>query len=694
MQYRKEAKRKIAQIGGKLLARFIKFVRDTSTVIVDPPDVFNRLLSEHPVIIALWHGQFMMSTMHRPEGPRIAAMVARHGDAELIGVAIQKLGLDLVRGAGAGKRRKDRGGASALRAALQCLESGQTFAMTADVPPGPARHCGEGIITLARLSGRPIVPLAVASSRYLSLDTWSRLTINLPYSKLAFVYGEAIHVPPDADGKALEFYREQVEEALNRVTKRSYELAEADPKRATPWSASSKSATLTEPGYTLKLYIETTRFLHRFAPLLLEARAQRGKEVRTRIKERLGDPSQDRPNGSLVWLNAASVGEINAALPLVNKLNEIRPDLFFLITTSTVTSANILEKRLPSKACHQFVPLDTPQATERFLNYWRPDLVIFTESEIWPNLILKISKSGIPLALINARMSSRSQKRWIRRKHFARKLFSQFEVVLAQNELLARRFSFLGAHRVEIAGNLKIDAPPLPIDQSTRDTLEQSLHGRKVIIAASTHLGEEHVIAEAHSQLKQKFPEICTVIAPRHPERGNIIYSELTKKGLIVAQRSKKELPDSRTDIYLADTIGELGAFFSIAEIVFIGGTLVPHGGQNPIEAIRHNAVVISGPSKQNFADIFNALRNSDALLEVQNIDELIIALDTLLSDQVKYQKMLVNSQRVLADLQGALAKTIEILLPLLPPLPQRDLETPEIFSQPEMKLRSRRVVS
>ncbi|MGE5267503.1 MAG: glycosyltransferase N-terminal domain-containing protein [Deltaproteobacteria bacterium] len=654
-----------ARLAGAQLARFIRFVERTSDIVAEPVDILERLRTDHPCIVAIWHGQFMMSGSYRPDVP-VAAMVARHRDAELIGTTMEHLGVELVRGAGSAGRKKDRGGASALRAALQCLGQGKSFVMTADVPPGPARRCGEGIVTLARLSGRPIVPLAAATSRFKSLDTWSRLTINLPYSRLAFVYGDPIFVPRDASAQMLEALRQQVEHDLNAVTRRAYQLAGADVARATPRSA-DLSIPPSRPGLALKTYKSLTRALAPFAPFILDHRERRGKEDAARRPERLGIASRPRPAGLLAWVHAASVGEFNAVLPLIERLAEARPDLHLIVTTGTVTSAAIAAARLPQRSFHQYAPIDTPQAVKSFLDHWQPDLAIFTESDIWPNIIMSVSDRHTPMALVNARMSGRSSRRWRRRRRIAQQLFGRFAVVLAQNAQLARHFALLGAPRTLDAGNLKVDAPAPPVDKSELARLKGITGDRPLLIAASTHDGEELLVAQAHRILRQQMPDLLTIIAPRHPGRGGQVAAELAAAGFDVTRRSTGTDPAASTDIYLADTIGELGLFYSLGEVVFLGGSLVPRGGQNPIEAIRLGCAVMSGPHHQNFAEIYGRLQRTGAVAQVGNSQELATAALRLLTNQSAREEAHRAADGVLQAMGGALEKSLAALLPLLP---------------------------
>lgn len=660
--------RRINRLAGSAVAGLISLVRRTSRRVYEPSDALQRLAADHPLILAVWHGQFMMSAGFRP-GPdvKVAAMVARHGDAEVIGAAMAKFDVELIRGAGAGGRRKDRGGVYALRQAVRYLKDGYSIVMTADVPPGPARRAGSGIVTIARLAGRPIVPCAVASSRFRVLDTWSRMTINLPGSKLVYVAGDPIWVPPDAGAAEVEFARQQLERALNAATARAYELAGADVKRITPLSLVDPSDPPAAPDFRLKAYRTSMSLLRPLAPLILKIRERGGKEDPRRRRERLGHASVARPDGVLCWFHAASVGETNAVLPVIEALGAARPDLNFLLTTGTVTSAGLAERRLGPNAVHQYVPLDAPEYAARFLDHWQPDLAVFTESEIWPSLILETSARHIPIALVNARLSHRSRRRWQRNKSMAVPLFSRFNIILAQNERMALGFTTLGGREVVPVGNLKIDAPPPPIDRAEHDRLEAALGGRPVFAAASTHEGEEESIAVAHRALARHFEGLCTIIAPRHPERGTALAEMLKSLGFNVAQRSLGALPGPRTEIYIADTIGELGTLYALAPIAFIGGSLIDRGGQNPIEAVRHGAAVLTGPHWQNFRDAYRTLLRHQGAIEVKSSADIASAVANLLDNPAELQRMRAGATQALGTLSGALDKTVAALLRYLP---------------------------
>lgn len=660
-------KKKMAGLAGGLGGRYIRFVHRTSSRIGNLEHAQNLIRQNHPCIIAFWHGQFMLIPGFSPTDVPVAIMVAKHDDGELIGEALRLFDMELIRGSGASERKGDRGGAKALREAVRALSEGKSVPMTADVPPGPARKAGLGIVKLAQLSGRPILPVAAASSRYYSLDTWSRMTINLPFSRIGVGVGDPIHVPMDADATAMEHVRQQVETSLNALTAGVYEQLGADPLRATPDSALPPDAPPRKAGFKLNAYRLLTRAAPPVAPWLLRQRQKQGKEDASRIAERLGKAGLPRPEGNLIWVHAASVGETNAILPLLARLREARPDTHILLTTGTLTSAAIAAERLPENCFHQYVPWDIPQAMSRFLDHWRPAMLVLTESEIWPNTIIETHRRGIPIALVNARLSGRSQQRWRKNKSLARPLFGRLRLVLAQNDRLARVFRELGARDARPTGNLKIDAPPLPVETAAYESLQRQVGTRPVWIAASTHPGEDEIVIAAHARIATAVPGLVTIIAPRHPERGAAVEALAKSAGLRTARRSIEEPIAADTEIYVADTIGELGLFYRMAPVAFIGGSLVEHGGQNPIEAVRFDTAVITGPHVRNFIPSYNALLQRGGAIRVTSADTLAQAVTTLLKDEVELARMRQAADFALESLSGALDKTVDALLELLP---------------------------
>ena len=651
---------------GWLGASYIRFVYRTSRVLRDPANTDETLFDMHPLICTTWHGQFFVTPLIKPRsGPMdVHIMIARHGDAEVVAEVIKRFDMHPLRGAGAGGRKRDRGGAKALRALLDALKTDKSVMMTAEVPPGPARQAGRGLITAARLSGRPIVPCATVTGRFLTLDTWSRFTISLPFSKLAIVVGEPIWVSADADKAEMEFKRQEVTAALNEVTDRAYLLAGGDPERSKPLNQAASA----QPGLGLKLYGALSKGAERLAPTILRWRRGRGKETADRIEERQGVPSLPRPPGQLVWFHAASVGETNATLPLIEALEAERPDLAFLLTTGTVTSGRIAKARAPRRVIHQFIPLDGPRFMAKFFAHWQPALGVLAESEIWPNMVLAADAADVPLVLVNARISRQSYRRWRRLKSIARPLFGRIDHILTQNPTFARQFMRLGGRNVTTVGNLKIDAPAPPADADALAELRSAIGPRPVFLAASTHAGEEEFVAAAHLKIAEGHPRLLTIIVPRHPQRAEAIAKLLDTKGLKWCRRSDGELPGPDCDIYVADTIGELGLFFGLRPVTFVGGSLVPHGGQNPIEAVKHGAAVLTGPHHGNFADAYGDLIKRDACLLVEGATDLVRDVQRLLGDAGARSEMSEKASIVVERLSGALPKTLAVLREALPP--------------------------
>jgi 3-deoxy-D-manno-octulosonic-acid transferase len=663
--------RLIDRVAGRLVAGVIAGVHRTST----PPPLWDDHIEEfkalHPFILAVWHGQFMLLPALPREDIPTRAMIALHRDAEAMAYALKRHDLDLIRGAGAGIRGKDRGGAQAFRGALASLAQGYTVAMTADVPPGPARICGMGIITLARISGRPILPVALASSRYVSLKTWSRMTLNLPGSKLGGSIGQPIRVPADASDADLEELRRTVERQLDIATVDAYGRAGVSPDRATPLHARDVSGAGMRPSGRLKLYRGMTRLIQPVAPMILRARARKGKEEPARQGERFGEASLPRPPGALLWIHAASVGETNAVLPLIDALLAARPKLNILLTTFTVTSARLAAARLPDRAVHQYLPLDAPALVARFLAHWKPDVGVFTESEIWPNLVLAAAERDVPLVIVNARMSKESFRKWRKRPSLALPIFSRFHTVLAQNKLFENFYGQLGSRRVMAVGNLKVDSPAPPVDQAVRAGLMSAIGARPLWLAASTHDDEELRVARAHLAIKPTVPRLLTIIAPRHPLRGSDIQRAVSGLGLIVKRRAAAEPITPDTDIYLADTLGEMGSFFALSPVTFMGKSLIPDGGgQNPIEAVRHASAVLTGPHWANFSDAVVALKQANGIIEVKDENALAREVHRLLTTPDDLDKLRNNALRAVDKMAGALPKTVETLLALLPDTP------------------------
>jgi len=399
-------------------------------------------------------------------------------------------------------------------------------------------------------------------------------------------------------------------------------------------------------------------------PLLLARRLRRGKEHRERLHERRGEARIARPDRPLVWVHGASVGELVAVLPLIERINA--RGIGVLVTSGTVTSGGLAEQRLPHGVIHQFVPLDVPQFVRRFLDHWRPDLALLVESDLWPNMVIETSAQGVPIILVNGRLSERSFRRWRRLPAMIVALLGRLDLCLARTPADASRFAELGAPHVVTTGNLKFDVPDLPVDRDKLADMQDATADRPVIAAASTHTGEEGVIIEAHRRLRDRFPGLLTLIAPRHPERGPGVRDLAAATGLKTALRSRGEKLNAATEIYVADTMGELGLLYRLAPIVFIGGSLVRHGGQNPIEAAKLGAAIIHGPHVLNFAEVYAALDAARGAERVNDSDQLTAALAAWLTDPAARMEAAEAARATVASLGGALERTLQALEPYL----------------------------
>lgn len=415
---------------------------------------------------------------------------------------------------------------------------------------------------------------------------------------------------------------------------------------------------------TLQFYRRASALAAPLVGPMVGRRLKQGKEDPARLDERRGIASMARPEGPLIWIHGASVGEVLAAAGLIERLREF--NVRILLTSGTVTSAAIAAKRFPPDVIHQYVPFDSPRFVARFLDHWQPGLALFIESDLWPNLLLSSAERRIPMVLINGRMSQRSFPRWRRAHGTISTLLGCFDLCLAQSDLDAERFSALGCPNVVTSGNLKLDVAAPPADPIRLDELRAAVQERNVIVAASTHPGEEEIIRDAHRRLAAGIPSLLTVIVPRHPKRGIAIARMLATSGLRVAVRSQNELPSAHTDIYIADTIGELGLFYRLAPVVFMGGSLVAHGGQNPIEAIKLGAAILHGPQVFNFTEIYQALDEAGGALCAENDEDFVKLLGHLSSNPIARQRVVAAAERVMARLGGALGKTLGALEPYL----------------------------
>ncbi|WP_323990608.1 glycosyltransferase N-terminal domain-containing protein [Nguyenibacter sp. L1] len=582
-------------------------------------------------LVAFWHETLVLTPAlwwwARPQNPslRLHVLISRNRDGQMITDIVAPWGIAAIAGSTDrkdksrnGGRKESKGGATALRRLLDCLRAGSLVVITPDGPRGPRRQVQPGLVGLARLSGTPVVPVG-AACRARRLGSWDRMLIPLPFGRGRMVCGAPITLTSD-DGTAAE----RIGQAIDAATAAAHALPSARLSRPLLSHAWALLATALAPALTL----------------LLRRRLAIGKERRDRLRERMGFTARPRSPGRLIWLHAASVGESLSILPVIERLAARDPALHVLVTTATVTAAALLDQRSQAapwggRVIHQFVPLDVPRWLGRFLRHWRPDAAALTESELWPNLVESCARAAIPIALLNARMSDRAQAGWRRAPALAQRMFGHFAFIAARSESDAARLRALGAGSVDVPGDLKNAAAPLPCDPAGLDRLRRQLAGRPVWLAASTHAGEEEQIAQADQLLRARHPGLLTLIVPRHPERGAEIASRLGN----APRRAAGTPPGPADRFWICDTLGELGLFYRAVPIVFLGNSLPGpgrRGGHNPLEPARLGAALATGPLTGNFADAFARLGAADAVAITPDPAALAGWVDALLSDPTR----------------------------------------------------------
>lgn len=409
--------------------------------------------------------------------------------------------------------------------------------------------------------------------------------------------------------------------------------------------------------------------------LLLHKRRKKKKEHPTRYIEKKGWATIPRPDGNLIWIHGASVGETMSVLSLINHLLKQSKDIHILVTSGTVTSSEMMRKHLPERAVHQFLPLDHPSWIENFLDHWKPDATLWLESELWPNFLAQIKRRNTPLILLNGRMSPKSFRGWARFPRTAEKLLSYFDKILVQRDDDKRSFSYLSgkkqAKNITVTGSIKYAASPLSFSKNELTALKKQTAGRKIVLFSSTHEGEEEICLNVHQDLKKTYPDLLTILVPRHPNRADKIETLIKQHHLKVARRSHNENLLKTTDIYLADTMGELGLFYSLSDICVIGGSFVPVGGHNPIEAAQLNSAILYGPHVFNFSQTCADLETEKAALRCQDVNILIKNLKSLLSHPAKVKKLSENALKCIEKKSKIIDKILSEIDPFIKPILQ-----------------------
>lgn len=531
-----------------------------------------------------WHGRISQAMACLPllgDKPR-KVMISLSRDGDFISMAAERLGVPVIRGS-TGKGAASKGGGEAFREAVRFLAAGGALLLTPDGPRGPREVLSSGAPRLAAAAGAPVFAVGFAAHPSFSLHSWDRARAPLPFARGRIVVTGPLRAPRDLAAGALEAVRLEWQQRLREAQARAEALA-AHPAL---------------PG-GLGAYRLATNVLSPLVPAVLALRAAFGKEDTPRLAERLGWASHVRPAGRIAWLHGASVGEALSLLPLIEAM-AARGDVALLVTSGTRTAAEVVAARLPAGAIHQYAPVDTPAAAERFLAYWRPELAVFAESELWPNILLRAKAGGATLTLVSARMSPASFARWTAAPEAARTLLGAFDLVLARDEDQAGRLLDLGA-RVDGIADLKFAAEPLPADAEELARLRAALGDRPLVLAASTHAGEEAMIFRAwKAGVADLAPRPLLAVVPRHPSRGGEVVRDARRAGLRTALRSQGAFAEG-LDVLVADTLGELGLFYRICVLAFIGGSLVPRGGgHNPLEPARLGCPFVCGPYAANW---------------------------------------------------------------------------------------------
>jgi len=416
--------------------------------------------------------------------------------------------------------------------------------------------------------------------------------------------------------------------------------------------------------FLISAYRGLARALTPLFNLLFTLRSRSGKELPGRKGERFGFAGKERPDGRLVWIHAASVGETMSVLPLIDRLSQAGNTV--LLTTVTVTAAELAGQRLPAGALHQFVPYDAPGPVARFLAHWTPDLVMVVESEIWPCLFDEMRRRESPFVLLNGRLSDRSHRSWSRLPGVSAYIFRCLDLVLAQSDADAGRFRRLGCRRVAIPGNLKFDASEPVVDEEEVARLNGQLAERPVWLAALTHSGEDELALEAFETLRRTHPDLLLVLVPRHPARAEAVAELVRERGLGLARRSQGEAISSATHVYLGDTLGEMGLYYKLAPVTFLGGSFNDAGGHNPVEAALAGSALVTGPHVSNARAVYKEFWINNAAVRVTTAQALAEEVQRLLSDPGRARRQAKRARNLVEAGRGALEKSLDYLAPYL----------------------------
>ena len=413
----------------------------------------------------------------------------------------------------------------------------------------------------------------------------------------------------------------------------------------------------------LNLYRLLINLVLLISPLIIIFRLIKKKEDAYRFKEKFCFFSIKKEKGKLIWFHGSSVGEILSIVPLVEKLEKYKSINKILITSSTLSSSKVLAKFKLKKTIHQFFPVDTNFFAKKFLNYWNPAIAIFVESEIWPNMLINIKKKSIPLLLLNARLTKKSYKKWKMISFFSKSLFNSFDKIFPQSHETKKYLNSLGIKKMKLLGNLKFSESKTQKNINLNKNIKKIYKSRKLWCAVSTHNGEEEMCAKVHRKLRKKYKNLLTIIIPRHIHRVDELHQQIVNMGLNIQIHSKKNKIKKNTDIYLVDTYGETKSFLKLCSTVFLGGSIVNHGGQNPLEAARFGCKILHGPNIQNFTEVYKLLQKENLTHKFYNTNQLIKHIDKVLYKNVNYSKKITKIKRIGSGILNQTLKEINYFL-------------------------------
>ncbi len=413
----------------------------------------------------------------------------------------------------------------------------------------------------------------------------------------------------------------------------------------------------------LNLYRLLINLVLLISPLILIFRLIKKKEDLYRFKEKFCFFNIKKTNRKTVWFHGSSVGEILSIIPLVERLEKNKSIGKILITSSTLSSSKVLTKFKLKKTLHQFFPIDTNFFTRKFLNYWNPSIAIFVESEIWPNMLVNIKKKSIPLLLLNARLTKKSYKKWKMISFFSNYLFNCFDKIFPQNNETKKYLSFLGVKKMKLLGNLKFSETKTQKNINLNKNIQENFKSRKLWCAVSTHEGEEKICAEAHKKLKKNYKNLLTIIIPRHIHRVDQLYQQIKDMGLKVQIHSRQNKVNKETDIYIVDTYGETKSFLKLSNTVFLGGSIVNHGGQNPLEAARFGCEIFHGPNVQNFTEVYKLLQKEKLTHKFYSTKQLVKYINKDLNKNINYSKKIIKLKKIGSSILNQTLKEINSFL-------------------------------